>query len=296
MINMPIGSVDPLDPLAPEPTEVTRVEIPAGLWLRAGAVRLSGADDAAFRVLAEENRFTVLVGAPGEPTPTAAQLAELITTLPPSDARRVVLTGYGAEPAGPTSLAQRLADRLGSPVRASHGLLLTGPDGISQRIAVDRSGRPSWRPFAQLSTYRPGRSGATVDRWWTPFLGVIAAGPAGYRLTAGWTVEVVPAGLVVRPARAERDPALRAAPTDPDHVDLIVDGGALPDVVLTSLGRLADALPTAARERLRVVLTAAVPVASARALRWAVPAPQISRSAAPDAALAPVLPLTRTAG
>ncbi len=305
MINMPIGAVDPVDPsdllepdpLRTEPAEVSTVSIPAGLWLRAGGPRLSGADDAAFRWPAEPDRFAVLVGAPGELTPTAAQVAAAIGALPAGAARRAVLTTYGAEPAGADSLAQRLADRLDSPVRAQHGLLLPGPDGIARRIAVDRSGRPSWRPFAEFSTYRPARSDPAVDRWQAPFPGAFPAGPAGYRLTADWTVDVVPAGLVVRPAGTQREPGLGAAPADPDHVDLIVAGDRLPDVVLTSLGRLADALPTPARDRLRVVLTAEVTTASARALRWAVPAPQIDRrrSGPPGNTLAPVLPITRTA-
>jgi hypothetical protein len=258
---------------------MTRVVIPAGLWLRTGGPRLSVADDVAFRALPEEQRFTLLIGAPGEPAPTASQVAEVIATLTPADRGRVALTGYGAEQPGDASLAQRLADLLERPVRAHHGLLLTGPGPIAARTAMDRSGRPSWRPFAQLSTYRPGRVGASVDHWRAPFEGAEGVGPASYRLTADWTIDVVPAGLVVRPAGADRDPLLRAAPTDPDHVDLVVDGVdgiLLPDSMLTALGRLADALPTAARGRLRVVLTPGVPQISARALGWAVPAPQLA--------------------
>jgi hypothetical protein len=157
-------------------------------------------------------------------------------------------------------------------------VLTTDPDGTSHRTAVDSAGAPSWRPFAQLSTYLPGEVGVQVDRWCAPFGQARIMSPARYWLTSDWAVDIVPAGLVVRPVDAGPDPFLRCAPTHPDRVDLVVDtpgGAALPDDMLTVLGRLGDALPAAARVRLRVVLTPEVDPLSERALRWAVPAPQV---------------------
>jgi hypothetical protein len=260
-------------------TEVATVRIPAGLWLRSGPARCPADHDLAFRTVPEGGRFTLLVGAPGESTPTVPELVEVFGSLEPVTQNRLVLTVYGPEPAGPCSLAQQLAEALLRPVRAAHGLLVGGSAGPARRIAVDLSGSPSWEPFAQLSTYRPGRTAATVDRWRAPFSGASAIGPGSYRLTPDWTIDVVPAGLVVRPTRSAPDPALSSAPTDPHQVDLVVDapdGARLTDEMLTSLGRVADVLPTAARERLRVVVTERVAAASVRELRWAVPAPQVT--------------------
>ena len=202
--------------------DLTRVPTPSGLWLRCGTAGFTAADDDAFRAAPDEARFTLLVGAPGESTPTVAELVEVVGSLPATTRARLVLTVYGAESpdagfgggSGAGCLAQRLADALLRPVRAHHGLLLDGPDGLPRRTAVDLDGRPSWQPFAQLSTYRAGQVGATVDRWRAPFPAATAAGPGSYRLTSDWTVDVVPAGLVVRPAAAVPVAALRCAPTD----------------------------------------------------------------------------------
>jgi len=259
------------------PTEVTPVPIPAGLWLRSGAARLSGADNLAFRAVPGDTRFTLLVGDPGDRLPTVSQVKDAVLALEAGLREHLVLTVYGAEPTEDISLAQQLADALGTSVRAHHGLILADPDGTAHRTAVDSAGQPSWRPFAQLSRYRPGGIGAVVERWRAPFTGASAVGPSRYRLTAEWTVDVVPSGLVVRPAGPTSNHLLRCAPTHPDRVDLVVDvpdGQRLPDDMLTALGRFADALPAAARSRLRVVLTPGVLPVSARALSWAVPAPQ----------------------
>jgi hypothetical protein len=241
-------------------------------------------DQPALRVRSEGGLSTLLIGTPGAARPSDDEIAAAIRLQPPAVRARLVLTVYGPEgpgglaaPPGQPSLAQRLADRFARPVRAHHGVLLAGP--LGPRTAVDRAGRPGWSPFALLSTYRPGQTGAVVDRWRAPFAGAQAIGPARYRLTADWSIDLAPAGLVIRRTAAAADPGLRAAPTDPDRVDLVIDAGdgvRLPDDMLTSLGRLADALPTDARARLRVVLTPGLPAISARALRWAVPAPQTS--------------------
>ena len=275
-------------------SEVTQLPTPAGLWLTCGPARPVEADDPALRAVPGDGRFTLLVGAPGEPTPTVYQIADAVRSLAPAHQERLVLTVYGAEPADQISLAQLLADALGTPVRAFHGLPLNEADGLGNRTAIDPAGRPSWQPFAQLSRYWPGSTGAVVESWQAPFPGAAPIGPGQYRLTDEWAVDLVPAGLVARPVDAATNPLLRCAPTHPDRVDLIVDGTGpqpLPDDMLTALGRFADALPFPARTRLRVVLTPGLPPASAQALRWAVPAPQESLAGGPE----PVRPPARLA-
>jgi hypothetical protein len=262
-------------------TQLAWSPIAAGLWLRCGVGRSDGIEEPAFSPETEPGRFNLLVGAPGELTPTVAQIGDLVRSLAPADQERLVLTMYGPEPGGDVSLAQRLADTLAVPVLAHHGLVLTQQVGPRSRVSIDAAGLPAWQPFALLSRYRPGGVGASLEKWRAPFPGALEIGPGRYWLTPDWMVEVVPAGLVVRQVFPAANPLLRVAPTDPDRVDLIVDGEdgkPLPDVMLTALGRLADALPSPARSRLRVVLAPGLPAASAKALSWAVPAPQEVRS------------------
>ena len=265
---------------APVTAEI-RPSTSAGLWVREAGTSVldpSAVDQTGVRTVPGDTRYTLLVGAPGEPLPEIGLIAEAVRSLPPFARDRLVMTVYGSEPEGGLSLAQRVADVLDESVRVHHGILTTDPDGTSHRTAVDDNGRPSWRPFTQLSTYRPGQLGVTVDRWNAPFSGAQLIGPGRYRLTADWVVDVVPAGLIARPATAAPDPLLRCAPTHPERVDLVLDcpnQELLPDDMLTALGRLGDSLAPSARSRLRLLLTPGVRPASERALRWAVPAPQI---------------------
>ena len=253
---------------------------PSGLWLRSGGPGEVSAEVNPFAAPGD-SRFTLLLGAPGGQLPGVGSVVEVIRSLEPAVRDRLMVTVYGAEPDGRLSLGQQLADALGGPVRVHHGVLTTASGGTAHRTAVDAAGNPSWQPFAELSTYLPGRVGVQVDRWLAPFPEARIVSPARYQLTPEWIVDVVPAGLVVRPAAAAPNPLLRCAPTHPDRVDLVVDapgGRVLPDDMLTALGRLGDAMPFAARSRLRLVLTADVAPSSERSLQWAVPAPQVGWS------------------
>ena len=256
------------------------VRTPVHLWLRVGGAGPLDTDELVGPAPASsaDTGFSLLVGAPGEPLPEFSFVLEAVRSLEPEDRDRLVINVFGAEAGGEISLAQQLADALDTRIRTQHGVFVTQPDGTSHRFAFDARRRPTWRPFAQLCSYWPGRPGAEVDRWWAPCGGLELIAPARFRLTADWAAEVVPAGLVVRPVDAPSDPLLRCAPTHPDHVDLVVDaaGGALlPDGMLTALGRLADSLASSARSRLRLVLVPGIGAASERALGCAVPAPQV---------------------
>jgi hypothetical protein len=144
---------------------------------------------------------------------------------------------------------------------------------------VDEADGSSWHPFAERTVYHP-TGPPKLESWHAPAPGLRELGEGGYRLTDGWVVQVVPSGLALHPEEGPADPATNAAPLDPGRLDLHIDHpvAELPDGALTALGRLADALPAAARLRLRVVLPHGTAAADARRLRWAVPAPQHVRS------------------
>ncbi|MCM3926555.1 hypothetical protein ND748_33400, partial [Frankia sp. AiPs1] len=194
----------------------------------------------------------VIVGAPGEPAPDVTAVAELLRATPAADPDGVHVVRYGADPADGPCLPQRLADRLGRPVLAQHGLLLTGADGWPRVTAIDLGRGCWWHPLAEQSVYPPVGPPRAV-RWRAPAPWLTDLGGGYYRLLGDWLVQVVPAGIALRHAGWPADPDVDAAPHDPGRFDLLLDAPAarlaagLTDGLLTALGRLADALPGTAR-------------------------------------------------
>ncbi|WP_261556608.1 hypothetical protein [Frankia tisae] len=269
-----------------DPAVLEATAVPAGLWVRASGTSAARPDDPAWRaVAAPGGALTVIVGAPGEPAPDGSAVADLLRALLARRPDGVVLAHYGAgadpdaDPSGAPCLPRRLAALLGRPLLAQHGLLLAAADGEPRVTAVDVGRGSWWHPLVEQSIYRP--SGPPSPwRWRVPAPGLSDLGHGGYRLLDDWLVQVVPAGLVLRRAGRPVDPDADAAPHDPGRFDLLVDvePAELSDGALTALGRLADALPSPARSRLRLLLPADVTPAQAQRLRLAVPAPQRIRA------------------
>ncbi|OAA29195.1 hypothetical protein UG55_10036 [Frankia sp. EI5c] len=256
--------------------------VPAGWWVRPAGSGAADPMDPAFAALPDpDGATTVIVGAAGGPPPPASAVAAFLLAMAPARQDDVIVALYGRGLAGERALPGQLAELTGRAVLAQHGLLLTGPDGAAQVVAIDGPAASAWCPFVQHCLHVPGTS-PTVIRWHDPAPGLRGLGAGDYRLAGDWVVRLVPAGLVLRQEGAPPNTALDAAAFDPARLDLIVDHprGELPDGVLAALGRLADALPRPARRRLRVVLPPGTAEAEALRMRWAVPAPQHIRRAA----------------
>ncbi|ONH62040.1 hypothetical protein CcI49_00965 [Frankia sp. CcI49] len=274
------GATAPSPPGAPP--RITTV--PAGLWIRSAQDPQTQPDDPAFTTVphAPDVR-TLIVGAPGCQPPALPDVNRAFDDL--SAQATVIVSLYGCEPGDGPGLAQGLAVAAGRPVVAEYGLLMPGQDGVSRVLATDAGRRESWAPFAQRVLHPPDGPPRLVH-WHPPVAGMVPHGRAGYRLVGPWFVRVVPAGLALRRVGLTPDAATDLAPFDPARLDLAVDGpvAELTDNVLTALSRFADALPAAARVRLRLVLSAGTDDLAARRLRLAVPAPQHVRRATPAAA------------
>lgn len=216
-------------------------QIPLGLWVRAPRTA-PRADDPMRGRVPDAERLTVVVGAPGEPAPDVAAVAEVFRALPGEARDRTVLVCYGCD------LAQKLADELGQPVRALHGV--PGEEGVAH---LDSDGERAWRPFALESMYRPGAL-PVLDRWVAPVPTMTMIAPAVYRLADGWRLDVVPRGLLARPDDLAPDPSWlgRTGPT-PDLV--VASAQEVPPHVVTALERLVADLPEDTRSRLRTVPT-----------------------------------------
>jgi len=237
----------------------TVTPVPAGLWVRGAGGPVAALSDPGFFV-PPASMLAVLVGRPGEPWPTAGAVAEVIGGLPPVLRQHFVLVPYGPQPADRPPLAQRLADRLGVDVRATHGLPGYAADGSLDFTVVDDTGRGTWRPLVTESVYHPGGRPPTQSSWSAPVAGLPPAGPGSFALVEGWLVEVVPSGLLVRPAASVPEPAVLRRPADPRQVDIVLTAAVrapdnVPVPVLDAVGRMARALPPAVQDRLRMLIT-----------------------------------------
>ncbi|WP_181408287.1 hypothetical protein [Schumannella sp. 10F1B-5-1] len=208
--------------------------IPAGLWITSGtaarhAVRLAG-------IAVRERQLLVVVGSPSETPPTVERLLAVLRSLPDAARSSVVLAGFGAESL-PLETVRRLAEELGRPLRVAHGVEI---DGRPVRIDGEAEELPA--TFALESVCAPDGA-VTLERWAPPPGLVSDGGGASFglgttrksrgRLGDTWVVDVVAAGLVVRPASEPRA----------DTAELRAPAGALGIFVQGDGAGRAEALP-----------------------------------------------------
>ncbi|MEB3367692.1 hypothetical protein [Saccharopolyspora mangrovi] len=240
----------PIDP------RISITPIPAGVWVRAAGQPPRPHGDIGFRVPLSRNRLAIVVGAPGEPLPAAEALAAFVGGLPTPLRETFGLIGYGPEPVSVRPIAQQLAELIGQAVHGCHAVPQYLPEGGQTWLVHDASGEPTWLPFVLESTYQPGAP-PIPRNWLPPVSGLTGAGAGTFWLQDGWLVDVLAAGLLVRPVRVPVDPVASRLPISPDAVNLVVSsaGGPPPERVLLAVERLANDLPAAARERLRLIAT-----------------------------------------
>ncbi|MCP2271315.1 hypothetical protein LV75_003829, partial [Actinokineospora diospyrosa] len=227
-------------------------QIPLGLWLRTpgGPAR---EDDPLRWIQPDPERPTIVVGAPGEQPPTAAAVVEALDAFPQDMRGKVVLACYG------TDIAQAVARERGTAVRALHGLPST--QGL---VHLDPDGHFAWYPFAVESVYRPGCA-PVLDRWVAPMPSLAMFAPARYRLTPGWSLDVLARGLLARPDTLPVDPTL-LTPTGPTPELLLACGPTIPAAVIAALTEVLDQLPDSTKSTLQVLPTTPGATLAARTL------------------------------
>jgi hypothetical protein len=207
---------------------------------------LSGGDDA-------QKVFTVVVGADGADGELWTRLGAVLDSLRDQDARtvRLALAGAGASRSGRPAMAQRIADAWGIKVIAPDAGVLIVPGGSLFALGAGGPDR-GWRSFTPGVEPTPlgPRSPAPL---WQPELARLPGRTAG-----GYVVEQVPAGILVRSAKA---PATRAGdlcyavPVDDDHPTVLVDASESrgePDVPAEDIAALLAALPDPTRATVRL--------------------------------------------
>ncbi|GLY28927.1 hypothetical protein [Kineosporia sp. NBRC 101731] len=140
------GWLPAVEAFSPGPSLAGRLSgtpIPAGLWVRSAGGQRKALSDLGFGVPVDRDRPLLLVGAPGEPVPTADELAGVISSLSTTWREHVVLAPYGSTGTTWLGLVQGVADRLGNAVRAHQALPYYAVDGARRLAELDRTGRPS---------------------------------------------------------------------------------------------------------------------------------------------------------
>lgn len=240
----------------------TAEPVPAGLWIRsdgseswleAGRARLN-------RWLCVSPReFTVVLGAPGVPPLPLADIARWWAAVSTGTRAKVRFFSFGEFlGAGKRAPGQALADTLGEEV-VCHGGFPVGHPDAPEVFTLRQDGSHSFRTFAEQLAFQPGLDPSAepavprVLRSRRPGEGLVEAGPGIYQHDSGAVVEVVQAGLWVRPPdEPAHATAVRA--TQPDPSALMVFHDPADDRLVA---RVLDQLPDKVR-----AMAKTVPVAS----------------------------------
>jgi hypothetical protein len=190
--------------------------LPAGVWLRAdGDPRWLAVSRARLtRTLpCHPDVLTLVLNGQHMPELDLEGVGRFWSRLPVDVRAKARFVDYGPVrlPGGAT-LGRSLADLLGEEVRLYAGM----PAGPGQVFTIRPDGSHGWNTFAPVLGYRPGHSGAP-DRLGhrDPIPGLAEIAPGVYRYAPDVVLEVVPAGLWVRPAETVEDPeGIRSTPLD----------------------------------------------------------------------------------
>ncbi len=239
----------------PELPDIVLDEVPAGLWVhRPGVPDLT---DLAYAMPVDEQAVALLVSRPGDPPLPANQLIRLIGRLPRTLQDNLLAVPYGDEPVTDAPLGAVAAIATEGAVRASTGLTLQVSRRRRRVFAVNDHGKPTWRPFVRDLVHYPYDSAAEPLAWAEPFPELATIGPAQFELTGRWTVELVGAGLWVRPtARTAGADLVRSMPAAAQHCTVLVGipGNSRYRPPWRAIRRLLRALPSDARRRVRLAV------------------------------------------
>ena len=226
--------------------------VPAGLAVRQAQSAPTTPDELAFRVTTTRAWPQVIVGRQGEPPIHPGAMAMLLSAL--GGVSPVLVPAIAA--VANASWLGELVQRLGQQVVVSGGLHVYSNTGPRSTVVLDGRGAKLFSPFGTLFRQVPGGVQEVIN---------VAPAPPGweqcgqrlYRVAGGGSLasivaEVVPGGLVLRPAAAI--PTGRPEPFDPLGwtISLGVSGVAIDETQLAALERLLGSLGHGQRRSLRL--------------------------------------------
>lgn len=237
----------------------TTVEpLPAGLWIRSdGPERWLDADRAKLTrwLSVSPGELTVVLGAHGVPPLPLTDVAQWWTSCPPAARAMVRFFCFGEfVDIGRAVPGQALANTLGGEV-VCYGGFPTGRPDVPEVFSVREDGTHGVRTFAEQLAYRP-RPGLAADaetlaprvrRSRRPGESLTESEPGVYRHDSGAVVEVVQAGLWVRPPEVPAHAIeVRTTPVEPTAL-LVFHDPADEGLATRLLGRLEDKVRAAAK-------------------------------------------------
>ncbi|MFB7341382.1 hypothetical protein ACFCZ6_15090 [Streptomyces hydrogenans] len=258
------GGAHGFGPATSEEQEEGARTVPGGTWL--------GALPEAVEPLIGVTPDTYLLGV-GSPDRPALRTAELLARVPEAaaDARHLLLAAPWADPSDLVAMAVALADELDRTVRAAIGLPVRTADDHATTF-LDGRGAPTWQPLLLELAASPAHHRVVPSAWLRPS-GPAAQAPALYACAdpEGWAVELVPAGLWLRPVDRQPDAAPRTRCPDPARPTLIVGDGEhpLPPELLHALPGVLAALPDLGATQPYGLLFHGAASDEARARSWA---------------------------
>jgi hypothetical protein len=196
--------------------------LPAGMWLRpdvGDGVLATGRARLTSTLPCLPDAPTIVLGARDAADLEVADIAAFWRTLPPNIAATARFARYGGVVLpDDVPFGQALADALDTEVCCYTGIP-TGPPDALDVLTLRQDGSLGWSTFAQALAYRPRGAGATrLGAHRTPVSGLGEVAPGVYWYTTDIMLEIVQAGLWIRPAEQIADPAgVRTAPPDPAH-------------------------------------------------------------------------------
>ncbi|MFJ9809105.1 hypothetical protein ACIRTB_12830 [Streptomyces sp. NPDC101158] len=202
------------------PAEHTRA-VPGGVWL-------GGPPETVEPLIGvAPDTFLLGVGSPARPTLPPVELLDR-TPADAADARHLLLAAPWADPAELVAMAVALADRFDRTVRAAIGLPVRSADAHATTF-LDARGAPTWQPLLLELAASPAHHRVAPSAWLAPS-GPEATGPARYACPdlEDWVIELVPAGLWLRPAERVTDARPRTVRPDPAGPVLIAGDGERP--------------------------------------------------------------------
>ncbi|MET8759929.1 hypothetical protein [Lentzea sp. NPDC004782] len=223
--------------------------LPGGVWLRPcgpESVLRAHRKRLIEAMPAQPDVCTVVLGCPGAPPISMYDVTRFWGWLPAELRERLKLVQFGpfTLPGKDIAVGQAIADAVGERITCYTGI----PVGSRARpdvFTLRADGTLGWRAFAEELVYAPSGGTATVpllSAYREPIFGIEEVAPAVYRYAPGVVLEVVPAGLWLRPDRElPHAPAVRSAlPDSEQHLVLFEDsqGEVIREVATDVLGRL----------------------------------------------------------
>lgn len=194
--------------------------LPAGVWIRPDVdegVLTTARTRLSSTLPCLPDSATIVLGTPHAATVELSDIAGFLRTLPAKTAATARFVHYDgvALPDG-IPLGQALADALDTEVQCYTGIP-SGTPAAPDVLTLRADGSLGWSAFAQVLAYRPHAAGATrLARHRPPVAGLTEVAPGVYWLGQDVVLEVVPAGLWIRPADQATDPTgVRTVPLDP---------------------------------------------------------------------------------